>query len=268
MVNRPFALVTLDDWDGALQMISAFIPGSMSEGATAMKQLRSIREGWFCVSLCVCAVGSACASKPVAKVPYEQSFDRPLGAEWQSSDPRWQVVDGRLFNDGAHNVPLWLSASLPDDVAVEMDAESKSRAVDIKFEIFGDGVHHQSGYVVILAGWNNSKSIIARLDEHGPERTAAETARLAEDVQKGALAAAHKHGDRREIVARKSQMQSHKVYGLRFVRRGGWLRFYVDDALHLELFDPAPLAGKGHDRFAFSNWASLVYFDNLRITPL
>ena len=33
-------------------------------------------------------------------------------------------------------------------------------------------------------------------------------------------------------------------------------------------FDPSPLGGHGHDRFAFNNWASQVYFDNLKIEAL
>ncbi len=28
------------------------------------------------------------------------------------------------------------------------------------------------------------------------------------------------------------------------------------------------LSGPGHDHFAFNNWASDLWFDNLRITPL
>ena len=36
----------------------------------------------------------------------------------------------------------------------------------------------------------------------------------------------------------------------------------------LTFYDPAPLAGPGHDRFAFNNWASRAYFDDLAIEPL
>ena len=111
-------------------------------------------------------VGAGCSAPgPRAQIPYRQDFSSPsLGPEWDSRGGGWSVVDGRLFNDGAHNVPLWLSAALPDDVAVSVLAESRSPAVDLKVELFGDGADHASGYVVILSGWNNSKSIIARLD--------------------------------------------------------------------------------------------------------
>ena len=42
----------------------------------------------------------------------------------------------------------------------------------------------------------------------------------------------------------------------------------VDDEPHIDFFDPSPLSGRGHDRFAFNNWASQVFFDNLVIEAL
>jgi hypothetical protein len=36
----------------------------------------------------------------------------------------------------------------------------------------------------------------------------------------------------------------------------------------LEWDDPDPLAGPGHEYFAFNDWDALVHFDNLVITPL
>jgi len=32
--------------------------------------------------------------------------------------------------------------------------------------------------------------------------------------------------------------------------------------------DDEPLEGRGHDHFAFNNWQSDLWFDNLEITPL
>ncbi|MEE8409629.1 MAG: hypothetical protein V3T05_08490 [Myxococcota bacterium] len=223
------------------------------------------------------AVG-ACQSggKTVATIPYAQDFESgALGPEWSSRAAGWQVVgvvNGRLFNDGAHNVPLWLSAPLPNDVRVTMDAESKSDAVDLKFEIFGDGARHESGYIVILAGWSNSRSIIARLAEHGERhdgvRTPEVTQSLRDEVAKDEAAAARSHRGRRDLVQRSARLQPNRVYKLRFEKEGHDLRFFVDDALHMEYFDPSPLGGHGHDRFAFNNWASQVYFDNLKIEAL
>lgn len=207
--------------------------------------------------------------EPTVTLPYNQSFDAGhLGPEWSMSGGGWRVLDGRLFNSGAHNVPLWLAAALPHDVRVSFEAESNSEAVDLKFEVFGDGRHHASGYVVILGGWNNSRSIIARLDEHGPLRTPRMTETLRAEVTRDAAAAQARHRDRREVVSRGVHMEPHHPYQLRFERRGNELRFFVDGELHLEYFDPSPLAGQGQDRFAFNNWASEVFFDNLRIEPL
>jgi len=214
--------------------------------------------------LLIVGVGACSARQPLATIPYTEDFSSGrLGPEWSSASGGWRIVDGRLFNDGAHNVPLWLSAALPADVRVSVDAESKSDAVDLKLEVFGDGAHHSSGYVVILAGWNNSKSIIARLDEHGPEQTP--------DVLKKLMLTGRlfpeKYVDRREIVARYERRSPNTVYHMQFERRGNDVTFSVDGAPLLHYFDPSPLAGPGHDRFAFNNWASAVYFDNLRIEP-
>ncbi len=208
------------------------------------------------------------APSPTVEVPYRQDFAASLGPEWSASGGDWRVIDGRLFNRGAHNVPLWLSLALPRDVRIGFTALSKSDAVDIKCELFGDGVRHASGYVAILAGWKNSKSIIARLDEHGPERRSADEARLRAEVAQDPSAAAQRYAEAREIVARRQPMEAGRTYRLRLERQGAELRFYVDDQLHLSYFDPAPLAGRGHDRFAFNNWASEVYFDDLVIEPL
>jgi hypothetical protein len=212
---------------------------------------------------------SGCSSRGLVAIPYEQGFDgAALGAEWSSTGGGWSIIDGRLFNDGARNVPLWLAASLPRDVRVTFEAESRSDAVDIKAEIFGDGRQHQSGYVLILAGWDNSKSIVARLDEHGAERTAQVTATLRAEVAADPAAARARYRDRREIISRRGPMAKGHVYRIEIERRGYELRFLADGVEILSYFDPSPLAGRGHDRFAFNNWASRVYFDNLRIEPL
>jgi len=212
----------------------------------------------------------ACERPPAAvvDVPYSQSFEHALGAEWNSRGGEWRVVDGRLFNDGAHNVPLWLSLDLPADVIVDFVAETHSPEIDIKFEIYGDGINHESGYVFILSGWTNKTSLIARLDEHAPRRTPAQTRLLKQEVAADAVAAQRKHADRKETVGRANTSQPGRPYRLRFERRSNMLKFFVDDTLHLELFDPAPLRGQRNNRFAFNNWASRVYFDDLEIRGL
>jgi len=36
----------------------------------------------------------------------------------------------------------------------------------------------------------------------------------------------------------------------------------------VEMADPEPLRGRGHDHFGFNNWQSELWFDNLKVTPL
>jgi hypothetical protein len=217
-------------------------------------------------------MSAACTTPPSITIPYHQDFSSPLGKEWSSTGGGWQLADGRLYNDGARNVPLWLDAELPADVRVTFDAESKSDAVDFKFEIFGDGRHHESGYIVIFAGWNNSRSIIARLAEHGERhdgvRTPAKTAELRAEVEADPAIARERHRGRKEIIQRSVRLEPSRVYRVRFERKGTDLKVFVDGEPHIDLFDPSPLSGRGHDRFAFNNWASQIYFDNLTIEPL
>jgi hypothetical protein len=225
------------------------------------------------VGILVLAGLLACTARPTVSLPYTQDFSAPtLGSEWSSTGGGWQVVDGRLHNGGAHNVPLWLSAALPRDVRVTFLAESKSDAVDLKVEIFGDGRRHESGYIVVVAGWNNTRSIIGRLAEHGerynPVRTLETTEALRQEVERNGAAAVARYRDRREISQRPVTMQPNRVYRFQLERRNHDLRVYLDGELHLEHFDPSPLYGPGHDRFAFNNWASEVYFDELSVSPL
>ena len=142
------------------------------------------------------------------------------------------------------NNPLWLEMRLPRDVAVEFDARSETatgnRPGDIKFEIFGDGREHASGYVCIFGGWGNQISVIARRDEHGV--------------------------DRKERRDRK--VETMRTYHMRVERRGRILRWSIDGEPFLEYDDPRPLEGRGHDRFGFSGWEADVFFDNLRIEPM
>jgi hypothetical protein len=222
-------------------------------------------------ALVVLSMLAACTSEPTVELPYREDFSAPLGKVWSSAGGGWKVVDGRLFNDGAHNVPLWLDAALSPDIHVSFDVESK-RGGDFKFEIFGDGKHHESGYVIIFAGWNNSRSVIGRLAEHGEKfdgvRTPGKTAQIKEEVAADPEAARERYRDRREIVQRSARLQPERVYRVLLERRGHDMWVFLDDDQHMHYYDPSPLSGRGHDRFAFNNWASEVYFDNLIIKPL
>lgn len=176
-----------------------------------------------------------------ASVPFADDFEREaIGPNYFSTGGHWRIERGVVHSPGSKNNPLWLKARLPDDVAVEFDVRSEASEGDIKAEIFGNGRDHASGYVMVFGGWSNSISVLARLDEHGRDRK--ENRGL--KVQKG------------------------KTYRIRLERKGTLLSWYADGALMMQWDDPAPLRGRGHDRFGFSSWEADLYFDNLKITPL
>lgn len=186
----------------------------------------------------------ACWTAPSSgELPFQDSFDRD-----EIGDRYWQffhaaapeIRDGRLWTGPLKNNALWLDIALPPDVAISFDAQSGGSVGDIKFECFGNGRDHESGYVFVFGGWNNTISIIARRDEHGQDR---------------------------------KERRDHKVdpahtYRMRLVRKGGHIEWFVDGELFLEWNDPDPLVGTGHDRFAFSAWETPAFFDNLTIEAL
>jgi hypothetical protein len=148
---------------------------------------------------------------------------------------------------GAKNRPLWLLRTLPRDVRVEFDARSMSESGDIKVEVFGDGASHAkqasytaTSYVIIFGGWNNSKNVLARMDEHGADR----------------------------VVGKPRRVEPGRDYRFRIERIGGTLEVWVDGEVLLKMDDPEPLEGRGHDHFGFNNWQSDLWFDNLKVTPL
>jgi hypothetical protein len=198
-------------------------------------------------------------SAPAAPVtiPYQDDYTRPetVQENYWSSGGLWHVESGQLASPGVKNNPLWLKAKLPRDVAVEFDARSQSPEGDVKCEIFGDGTDHASGYVLIHGGWNNSLSIIARLDEHGAAVPASPTGPFAADA-------------RVRVEQRGFPVQVGKTTHWRIERKGQRISWFLDGQPYMYFDDPAPLEGPGHDRFAFSSWEAQLYFDNLKITPL
>jgi Farnesoic acid 0-methyl transferase len=204
-------------------------------------------------------VGAAggCKSKPESTpeppaitADWSDDFERPdLGNDWHATSDSYQLVNGALSARGAKNRPLWLRRKLPRDVVIELDVWSNTPDGDIKVELFGDGRsfdrdagrYTSSGYVVVMGGWNNSKSIVARGDEHG-----------------------------KDVVERaQPKVDPGRRYHWKIVRRGGRVEWFVNDmtAPFLALTDPTPLDGQGHAYFAINNWQSDSWFDNLRIAP-
>lgn len=209
---------------------------------------------WQLAALALAAAGAGCgggragSGDPLLTVPFTDDFERAeLGPEWRNTGGPYKIVNGELHVAGAHNHPLWLRRRLPDDVRVTFEARSESRDGDLKFELFGDGVsfareasYVATGYVLIFGGWRNTKSEIARLDEHGADVV-----------------------ERRDV-----KVERGRKYAFKAERRGGRLQFWVDEELLLEYDDVLPLKGRGHDHFGLNNWEVPVYVDDLRIEPL
>jgi len=209
------------------------------------------------VALLAAAMASAVAWIPLgcdpprraaAGQPFSDNFERAdLGDAWRTTGNGWRIENGALRGEMAHNHPLWLKRKLPRDARIEFDAWSESPAGDLKCEVWGDGESHATqasytatSYVVIFGGWHNRLNVIARMNEHGADRQVREGPRV--------------------------ELGQH--YHFKIERRGRDLGWILDGNPLLEFNDPDPLAGPGHEYFAFNNWEALVHFDNLVITPL
>lgn len=171
-----------------------------------------------------------------------------IGSNYYDTGGGYTVVDGALSTKGSHNHPLWLRKKLPRDVQIELTAWSDSPEGDIKVEVFGDGKSYDpnagaylaTGYVLVFGGWGNSKSIIARQDEHG-----------------------------KELVERRSpRVEPGRRYRWTITRQGRVLDWKIDGEPFLRYEDKQPLEGPGHEYFGFNNWESDSWFDDVVITPL
>lgn len=197
------------------------------------------------------ALGCKIEDPPAITSAWTDDFERDkLGGNYRPTADNYQIVNGALSAKGAFNHPLWLRKKLPGEAVIELDVWSNSADGDIKVELYGDGESHakdkgaytSSGYVVVMGGWNNSKSLVAKGNEHGKELAERKTPR----VERG------------------------KRYHWKIVKQGEKIDWYVDDMQtpFLSLQDPNPLSGGGHDYFAINNWQSDSWFDNVSITPL
>ncbi len=241
------------------------------------------RTGWIVLAAVVLAfqlpliARALRGAQPVtASIPFKDDFPdgTDLTRHYWSTGGHWRVINGQLFSPGVKNNPLWLQAQLPRDVVVEFDVRSDSPEGDIKVELFGDGLDHASGYVLIDGGWNNRLSIISRLDEHGTplprlqqkaqERAKAQGLTNAGLVETGVF----RDDTRMRVEANPYPVQLGRTYRWRIERRGSMLRWFIDGQLFMEFDDPIPLEGDGHDRFGFSSWEANLTFDNLSIQPL
>jgi hypothetical protein len=233
-----------------------------------------------------------------AAAPFHDEFDRAsLGDNFWSNGGDWRIVSGQVYSPGVGNNPLWLKLRLPRDARIEFDARSEGADGDLKFEAFGDGRNHATGYVFIFGGWHNRETRIAKLDEHALTRDELRTAlaSLARPVPRTvqgferiveAVRAPFAAWSARRDLGRLEQgtyydadtpmtvkrtdlrVERGRTYHMAVTRKGGLVRWEIDGNLVLDLDDPAPLEGASHDRFGFSSWQNDTYFDNLKIVPL
>ncbi|WP_437906796.1 hypothetical protein WME95_02195 [Sorangium sp. So ce327] len=190
---------------------------------------------------------------------FEDDFNRPaLGPDWNALSSKWAIDEGQLCVRAARNRGVWLKRPLPENARIEFDAIAEAPDGDLKAELWGDGrsgataasYTNATSYLVILGGWKNTKHVLARLDEHSAERLEIDVDPDSDD-------------DRARPVA------PGQPYRFRIERRDGrTLSWSVNDVEYLELSDPAPLSGPGHEHMGFNAWDAPVCFDNLRITPL
>ena len=179
---------------------------------------------------------------------FTDSFDRTeIGADYRATADVYRLKDGALNVVNGYNHPLWLRKKLPENAVVELDVWSKSPAGDIKIELWADGeafaenrgAYTSSGYVFIFGGWNNSKSEIARGNEHGTD-----------------------------VAARtEPKVEIGKKYHWKIVRAHGRIDWFIDDMAtpFLSLEDKKPLVGAGHEYLGFNDWEADLWFDNLSI---
>jgi hypothetical protein len=211
-----------------------------------------------------------------AQLPYLQDFSDGSAVErdFASVGGFWRAVNGELLAPGVKNNPLWLKAALPQDVAIEFDVRSEYPEGDIRVELFGDGTDTGSGYVLVHGGWNNSLSVLARKDVNAPslqvlQRQAARSAErmglpTADLVHTGILT----EDTPVRVESNTFPVQGRRTYHYRIERRGTLVRWSIDGQPFLELNDPFPLKGRGHDRLGLSGFESQIFFDNLRVVPL
>jgi hypothetical protein len=213
--------------------------------------VRELARCWLGVGLVVVwTAGLACRAKdPAITGPFADDFQRAdLGPSWNATGPQYRIEGGKLEVAGAYNHPAWLRRKLPRDAVVELDAQSKSPAGDLKIELYGDGEsfdpdkgsYVSTGYVFIFGGWQNSLSVICRN---------------------------HEHDDGRKAERRDRRVEPGRTYHWTVTRRGGALDWKIDDQPFLSWTDPDPLQGAGHEYLAVDDWESNVTFDNLAIRP-
>jgi hypothetical protein len=198
----------------------------------------------------VLRMSTSSTTSPAAQ-PLRLDFETDVLSQFTSlAQGAAHVQNGVLQIQGLMNRPLWLQHPLPRDVRITIKARGLSPEGDVKVELFGDGhsgfvgdpraAYTATGYILVMGGWRNTTSAIAKQHEHG-----------------------HDRAERSDV-----RVEPGRWYTWTIERRGERLTWAVDDQPFLELNDPAPLYDDQHRYFAFSDWTSPVEFDDLVIEPL
>jgi hypothetical protein len=194
----------------------------------------------------------AAAAPEPAPGPFSDDFERTqLGPDWAATDPSAvSLQQGAVVVQGAHNHPVWLKRPIPDDAVIDLEVWTDSPEGDMKVELFGDGqsfhqgnlvaAYEASGYVLVMGGWKNTLSAIARQHEHAADR----------------------------VVRAQPRVEPGRKYHWTIRRQAGTLTWLVDGQPFLTLEDRNPLRGPGHRHLGLSGWETRVHFDNLKIRPL
>ncbi len=203
-----------------------------------------------------------------AQLPYQNDFSRVERLRedfWTIGGGLWTVEEGELYSPGVRGNPLWLQARLPQDVVVEFDVRAERTGGDAQLVLFGDGLNtsvrsaglaQSSGYLLTQGVRGAATARIAKLDELAwPLADLQRRKRLREDTPFLVEAAA---------PAVPTERSAH----WRVERRGARIRWFIDGEQVLEVEDPYPLGGKGHDRLGLSSRDTPLFFDNLQVRPL
>ena len=176
---------------------------------------------------------------------FSDDFNRAeLGDKYTVQGGDWKIENGEVVSSKAENRNLVLSGiELPQNGVVELTMWSESKAVDVKFNLWGDGkIHdHGDGYSFILGGWSNRISVISKLHEHEKNRS----------------------------QDKKTKWKKGEKYKVTVARKDSKIKWLVNGKLYLEYVDSSPLkVGEGFNRLSFGNWRSQVHFDDLKIYKL
>ena len=213
--------------------------------STVLCTVKSRFSGIFLFLLIFSSFIFGCSSEKKSVLIFEDTFERAeIGKNYEVQGGDWRIENGKLKSGTAKNRNLVLkSVDLPQDGIIELTMKSHSDAVDVKFNLWGDGkIHdHGDGYTFILGGWNNRISVISKLHEHEKKRS----------------------------EKRDAKLEKEKLYKIRVERISNKISWFVNGGLFLEYNDETPLkVSEGFSKLSFANWKSDVEFDDLKIYAL